>query len=349
VERFRVLLLDQRGTARSSRIDADSLALEGPVEAQAEYLRHFRADAIVRDAEAIRRDLCGDAPWYVLGQSFGGFCALNYLSTAPEGLSGVLITGGIPPIGVAAEDVYRATYRRVLARNARYRDRYPADDGILRRIVAELETGQVRLPGGSRLTREMLQSLGLAFGFSDGLESVHYLLEEAFDDSRLSFNFLRGVEHALPYESNPLFSLLQEACYCEGEASGYAASRVRGEFPQFDDPDGPFCFSGEMIYPWMFRDFARLVPLADVADIIARHADWPRLYDWERLEANTVPVAAAVYADDMYVERRFSEAVAERVPGLRAWITNEHDHDGLRAGSDGAVFQRLLSMLDGKS
>lgn len=353
VERFRVLLLDQRGTARSSRIDADSLLAEGEPAAQADYLAQFRADAIVRDAELIRRDLCGDRPWYVLGQSFGGFCAFTYLSTAPQGLAGVLITGGIPPVGTPVEDVYRATYQRVLQRNAAYHARYPADDQRLQRIVGHLAGHDVRLPGGSRLTRPMLQALGLAFGFSDGFESVHYLLEEAWVDTvrgeALSFNFLRGVEQALPYEPNPLFSLLQEACYCEGRAANFAAARVRGEFPQFDADHGRFCFSGEMIYPWMFEDFARLAPLQPVAELIAARTDWPFLYDWQRLEANRIPVAAAVYADDMFVERRFSEAVAARVPNLRIWLTNEYQHDGLRADAAGTVLQRLLAMLDGRA
>ena len=48
-----------------------------------------RADSIVRDAEALRQELLpGDGAasrWAVLGQSFGGFCSLTYLSFAPEG------------------------------------------------------------------------------------------------------------------------------------------------------------------------------------------------------------------------------------------------------------------------
>src|SRR5690606_4583679 len=129
------LLLDQRGTARSSRVDADSLTREGDAAAQADYLSQFRADAIVRDAEAIRRDLCDDRPWFLLGQSFGGFCALHYLSACPEGLAGVLITGGIPPVGVPIDDVYRATYQRVLKRNRRFHARYPGDAERLQRIL----------------------------------------------------------------------------------------------------------------------------------------------------------------------------------------------------------------------
>ena len=49
---YRVLLLDQRGTGRSTPVGAE-IPGDTP-EAQADYLTHFRADSIVRDAELIR-------------------------------------------------------------------------------------------------------------------------------------------------------------------------------------------------------------------------------------------------------------------------------------------------------
>src|SRR5688500_10386982 len=73
---YRVLLLDQRGTGRSTVANRQTLPAD-PAEA-ARRLRHFRADSIVRDAELLRRALAGDRPWSVLGQSFGGFCAVTY-------------------------------------------------------------------------------------------------------------------------------------------------------------------------------------------------------------------------------------------------------------------------------
>ena len=111
---FRVLLLDQRGTGRSTPVGA----LPGltPAE-QAEYLTHFRADSIVRDAELIRAELGVDR-WSVLGQSFGGFCAMTYLSLAPEGLREAFITGGLSPVGRQADEIYRATYGAHAGRNA---------------------------------------------------------------------------------------------------------------------------------------------------------------------------------------------------------------------------------------
>src|SRR5450755_3799505 len=83
---FRVLLLDQRGTGRSSPASRQTLALHPAARQQADYLAHFRADSIVADAELIRQQVTGGAPWSVLGQSFGGFCTVTYLSFAPEGV-----------------------------------------------------------------------------------------------------------------------------------------------------------------------------------------------------------------------------------------------------------------------
>lgn len=98
--------------------------------------------------------------------------------------------------------------------------------------------------------------------------------------------------------------------------------------------------------PWQFEQDRALVPLAEAAHELARRAGWPKLYDAERLAANTVPVAAAVYHDDMYVDRAMSLGPAASVRGLRAWVTNEHEHDGLRLGE---VFDRLLGMARGRA
>ena len=72
------------------------------------------------------------------------------------------------------------------------------------------------------------------------------------------------------------------------------------------------------------------------------------LYDVECLRQNRVPVAAAVYYyDDMYVHREFSEETARIVPNIKLWVTNEHEHNGLRADGDG-VLDRLLKMVHGE-
>jgi pimeloyl-ACP methyl ester carboxylesterase len=114
---YRILLLDQRGTGRSTPANRKTLASLGSPAAQAEYLAHFRADSIVADAELIREQVTGGQPWSVLGQSFGGFCTVTYLSMAPDGLREAFLTGGLPGLDTTADDVYRQTYPVVAAKN----------------------------------------------------------------------------------------------------------------------------------------------------------------------------------------------------------------------------------------
>lgn len=114
---------DQRGTGLSTAITADNIMQHGTPEEQATHLSFFRclpghagtgaaftvhastrlrnnapllrlrldlrrADSIVADAEIIRSVLVPstnhDGRWTILGQSFGGFCCVSYLSVAPE-------------------------------------------------------------------------------------------------------------------------------------------------------------------------------------------------------------------------------------------------------------------------
>jgi len=352
---YRVLLLDQRGTGRSTPLTARSLAALGNPAAQAEYLARFRADSIVLDCELIRRDLCGpDEQWTVLGQSFGGFCTVTYLSFAPHGIRDALLTGGLPGLETHAEDVYRHTYATVAARNAAHYDRYPADLDAARDVARHLAGHDVRLPDGSPLTVERFQSIGALLGGGDGSHELHYLLENPWDgDGGLSDAFLADVGDRVSYLRAPLYAVLHEACYAQGPATKWAAQRVRAEFPAFDpaaavDGDAPLLFTGEMVYPWMFEVDPALVPLREAAELLAQRNGWPPLYDPARLAANEVPAAAAVYHDDMYVPAPLSLRTAASIRGLRPWVTNEWEHDGLRA-SGGKVLDRLIAMNRGEA
>jgi pimeloyl-ACP methyl ester carboxylesterase len=332
---FRVLMLDQRGTGRSTPIGA----LPGMTATeQAEYLANFRADAIVRDAEHLRRAL-GVERWSVLGQSFGGLCAMTYLSIAPEGLREAFVTGGLAPIGPRIDDVYRATYPRTLERCRRYYERYPADRERVRALRGRLESDDVRLPSGDRLTPRRLRQLGNLLGMSTGAEDLHYILELPVDSPA----FRHDVEAALAFARNPLYAVLQEACWADGGSTRWAAERLLPAAYQ----DEPELFVGEHVYPWMFEEYGALAPLREVADLLAGR-EWPRLYDPDRLAANEVPVAAAIYAEDMYVERAFSEETASLIRGLRPWLTNEYEHNALRADGE-RVLGRLIDLARGRA
>jgi pimeloyl-ACP methyl ester carboxylesterase len=345
---YRVLLLDQRGTGRSTPATRQTLARLGSARAQADYLTHFRADSIVADAELIRLQVAGGAPWSVLGQSFGGFCAVTYLSSAPDGLSEVFITGGLPGLAANADDIYRLTYPVVAAKSRAHYARYREDVARARRIAQVLAYRPAPLPGGGTLTVERFQALGHALGSSTGSHQLHYLIEDAFAGPELTDDFLYRTEELLRYGSAPLYALLHEPCYAQGAATRWAAHRVRAEFPEFDAQaalaaDSPVLFTGEMVYPWLLDHDPGLRPLAAAGELLAQRADWPALYDAGQLARTEIPVAAAIYADDMYVPTELSLQTAAAINGLRAWVTNEYEHDGLRV-SNGAVLDRLIAM-----
>ncbi len=330
---FRVLMLDQRGTGRSTPVGVD---LPGTPSEQAAYLTHFRADSIVADAEAIRAEL-GVERWSVLGQSFGGFCAMRYLSAAPSSLREVLFTGGVPPLHASIDEVYRATYARMRARNARYLERYAEDRERLLALLARAREGSLTLPSGDPLTPSRVRQLGHMLGMSDGMERLHYILELAPDSPA----FLHDAEQATSFARNPIYAILHEACWANGGATRWSAERVLGELEDWPEE----MLTAEHIFRWMF-DAPSLAPLREAAELLAEH-EWPALYDTDVLARNEVPAAAVVYSEDPYVERAYSELTAAEVPKLRLWLTSEYDHDGLRKDPE-RVLGRLLDLTRGR-
>ncbi|MFC9227603.1 alpha/beta fold hydrolase [Streptomyces decoyicus] len=346
----RVLLLDQRGTGRSTPLTARMASRFASASQLAAHLAHFRADAIVADAELIRHQLGNDEPWETLGQSYGGFITLTYLSQAPDGLRACYVTGGLPGLTATADDVYARTYPRVRDRVLDFYARYPDDAPRLRKIADHLASDDIRLPGGDRLTARRLRTLGLALGMGDGFERIHWLLDESLDsDGELTDTFRHQVESLTGFTDNPLFAVMQETLYGQGAGpTGWAAARALTAFPEFAEEADPLLFTGEMIYPWMFREIAGLRPFADAADLLSRRTDWPPLYDLQRLAANQVPVAAAVYHDDMYVDAELSLRTAREVGATHVWVTNEWEHDGITA-SNGRVLARLMDLAAGRA
>ena len=193
--------------------------------------------------------------------------------------------------------------------------------------------------------------LGLNFGFNvagSSMNTLHYWLERAFVQSsaapRLSYAFLTGVEQMLHFNTNPIYSLLHECLYCQKTSSNWSAERILAEFPEFALDREQIYFTGEMIYSWMFDEYDQLKPLKEVAALIAKYPDWKPIYDRSVLRANTVPTAAVIYYNDMYVDRTYSEDTAKEIGQMKVWITNEYEHDGLRQNGE-HVLDRLFGML----
>lgn len=352
---FRVLLLDQRGTGLSSPVDARSLAALGPVEAQVEYLRHFRAPDIVADAEAIRLAM-GIETWTTLGQSYGGFITLSYLSFAPAALSRCLITGGLGSMAGDPDEVYAATYRRMGEREDEVLARHPGDADRLAEVYDVVRSRRAsgtpeRLADGGEVTETTIQHLGMFLGGNVRVEGLHHALEgavtEIAGERRLSAAFLTTLAAQLDHGSSPLYWLLQESIYSDGAPTRFAAARVRDTFHPEYRPDAPRPrLLGEMAVPEDYATVPALRPLAPLARALAEVTSWGPLYDRQVLAANTVPVAAAVYTHDVYVDRGLSLRTAAAVRGLAVWETAAYHHDGI-SDEPGEILTRLLEMTGG--
>lgn len=100
-----------------------------------------------------------------------------------------------------------------------------------------------------------------------------------------------------------------------------------------------------MIYPFMFDSYAELRKLKEVGEIIAKTDDWPSLYDWDQLAQNDVPVYAAVYYDDMYVDFDLAMETASKIKGCKVFMTNAMYHNAIRAKSE-EVLKGVFALRD---
>ena len=334
VRDFRLVLLDQRGTGLSTPVGLPGGIPGETVADQAAHLTHFRADAIVRDCVLLREHL-GHERWSLLGQSFGGFTSLTYLTLAPEGLDRVHITGGLAPVGIGPDEIYAATFAIVQAKTERFYDEFPLARDRMRRALDLARAGELALPNGDTLTPRLLRSIGGYLGRDGGGQMLHHLLER---DPR-SPGFLHDVASMLQFRGrNPIYSVLHESSCSDGFATRWSADRVR---PAAYDEDETLLF-GEHIEPSHFADSSELRPYAELAHALADH-EWPRLYDEEALRRADVPVAASVYYDDAFVPREMSLRTASLLPRIHPWITNEYEHSGLRSSGE-RVLDRLFAL-----
>lgn len=362
LKKYRVLLLDQRGTGLSTRLDEGTLSVFNTPQEAANYLKLFRADSIVRDAEIVRKRLNGGRKWSSLGQSYGGFINTTYLSLYPEALEAVFFTGGLPGL-TSIDEIYTKTYLATQKRNEVYFSRFEQDEQTLRDVIFHLQNHVEELPNGEVLSPGRLRMLGLSLGGDSGFDQLHYFFEGPFStvkgEKRLSKQFLDSVYRQVSMGDSPLYALMHETIYAgavkelAGQPTAWGAwrlldqvgSRIPEGFATNPDPKDlstPIYLTGEHIYPWLFDEDFALQPLKETAHLLAQETDWPVLYDESMLAASEVPAAAAVYFEDMFVPTEFSLHTAE-LAKVRTWVTNEFQHDGLRI--DGArVFERLSTL-----
>ncbi|MBO0979183.1 alpha/beta fold hydrolase [Microbacterium sp. SD291] len=332
--RYRLVLLDQRGTGLSTPVgDAD---LQRGASAVAEHLTHLRADSIVRDCEAVRTHL-GVETWSVLGQSFGGFTTLAYLSTDAASLDDVFITGGLSTVGRHPDDVYALCYDKMRTASEAYYRRFPEHRDAMRRLVDLADAGGIVLPDGEVVTPSRLRSAGSALGTDDGWQTLWSLLER----DPASNAFRHDLMHAMPFDGrNPMYFAFHESSYASGQATRWSAERTEPA----DFREDVTLFTGEHIRREWTETVPAFRPWREVALELAEF-EWPRIYDADAIAASGATGAAAVYVNDVYVPMEFSLETARLLPGVKLWVTSEHEHNGLRSGP---VLTRLIDLAQGR-
>ena len=180
---------------------------------------------------------------------------------------------------------------------------------------------------------------------STGVENLHWLLDGA---DGLREGFLADVAARTGFVDNPLYAVLQEVIYHQGERDpGWAAASEHERHAAMAPGARPLMLTGEAMFPWMFSQIRALRPFQAAAEALAARTEWPVLYDVDRLAANEVPVAALQYVDDPYVDLDLALGTADVVGNTQVWVTNEYLHDGLRMAGD-VVLPRLMDLAAGR-
>jgi hypothetical protein len=191
--------------------------------------------------------------------------------------------------------------------------------------------------------------MGLMFGFHGGIDGVHGVVLQASNDLEI-FGYLTDTTLAAldaqdSFDNSMIYCILHESIYCQGKASNWAADRIRHEYPEFDlnRASERVNFTGEMVFPWMLDDYAQLNKVKEVGLRLAEIEDWPALYDEEQLAKNEVPVYAASYIHDMYVDQDLAMETARKVKNCKVFTTNVMFHNALGSKME-EVVQQLFNL-----
>ena len=164
----------------------------------------------------------------------------------------------------------------------------------------------------------------------------------------LTDGFLMAALQNLTTAGNPLYWTLQEFIYANGALDApirWAAEHEYARHPEFDAAARPLMLTGEAAFPFMFEDDPLLAPLKPAVDLLMEDTEFDEIYDERQLAANEVPLQAAVYFDDLYVDSGLQLDTLSRVATSHAWVTNEFEHDGLHGS---VVFAHLFEEALGR-
>ena len=266
---------------------------------------------------------------------------MTYLSLAPEGLREAFVTGGLAPVGRHPDEVYRATYERILERNRRYYERYPEDRARVRALLERLDArGRLMLPTGDRLTARRFRQAGNLLGMSDGAEALHALLELPARLARLPPRRAgRPRLRAQPDLRDPARVVLRRRRRHALVGGAGHAGRVRGHAGAAHRRAR--LLRGCSRTTGRSRRCARrpsCSPRTSGRASTTPSGSGPTRSPSRRRSTPTTPTSSAPSP------RRPPRSSAARAP----WVTSEYEHNGLRADGD-RVLGRLIDLARGRA
>lgn len=336
LQRYRVYLIDERGTGRSTRIDRTT-----PELIDARILAHLRPPDVAADAEALRQHL-GIEQWDLLGNSFGAACAGSYLSYFPHGVRRAHLISCVPEPAMDVAAFNRVGYRLLRDRT---RELFAEIDWIEARIaeiVDHLDNHDERMPTGERLSATRFRSCGVLLGEEGDFGRLANLLEMPFTshggEKRLRGDFKAQLSAIISLESMPLWAVVHESVMARpGQPVNWSAERI------YLDEFADLPLLGNQFFSTHFIEDPALTPFLEAVnqvhhmdDLTAQAAD---------VRDNRVPTAALLLSKDLYLPYQLTAASAQQVGNLRLWTHRGWQHDAIWVhGAE--VFSGLVSMLD---
>ena len=340
-KRYRIFLLDQRGTGLSTPIDISGIAEMDKQNRQEtiKFLSNFRADSIARDAEHIRLKLFSEDKFTTFGQSFGGWCTFSYLSLFPNSASTCFLTGGFPPVGHGPLDVYRNLLPQVDETNKQFFDKYPDTKKQLKELMNTLDSKSLF----------SLARCGFSTGYSPAHGEFRGLIESLYYETetlgRITSHSIKKMEDPLSFSSNPIYALLHEPIYCEGIAPAWSGETVminENKRPSLDD-----CykfFLAENIFRKTFDQSPELQPIRGLMDALMEFDGWGQLYNVNNLKDCESTVIGVVYESDAAVVASYSLESANLL-GNGHVIESSLDHSAYRSDSE-EIFGKIFDKND---
>ncbi len=336
LRRYRVFLLDERGTGRSTKIDKTT-----PERITAKLLAHLRPPDIAADAEALRQQL-DIAQWDLLGNSFGAACTGSYLSYFPDGVRRAHLIGCVPEPQMDVDVFNRLGYQLLRDRQQQMFDEIPWLEQRVTDIAQHLDEHDEIMPTGERLSSTRFRSCGVLLGEEGDFGRLANLLEMPFTthrgEKRLRGDFKAQLSAVISLESMPLWAVIHESVMARpGQAVNWSAERI------YCDEFADLTLLGNQFFSTHFKEDPALQPFYPAVDQVHQMADLTA--QAKDVSENQVPIAALLFPSDVYLPYELTSRSAERVGNLRLWTHDGWQHDAIWAHGV-EVVRGLFEMLD---